>query len=279
LPHKNGDPMAPAVPGTSAPRLQEFLTTLQWDEEDLNRQRVQKLIAEATWGDGVLVRDETGFPKPGKASVGVARPYAGTLGQVGNCQIAVTCCYPDRQAGWPVAVPLSLPRTWATAPERRQQARVPAHGPLQTKPEIALQLLAQARAWGGLQRCVVADADDRDHPHGLAGLEGRHERYVVGVRADFRVRVGRAAASPVPRADRLLQALPRWQWRPRRWRHGATGWRRKTCVAVRCWRVTSEGKRHVGWLRGERATRGQPQERQYGWSHLPVAATLEELAG
>jgi SRSO17 transposase len=279
LPNKNCDTMAEAVPGTSAQRLQEFLTNMQWDEEDLNRQRVQKMVAEATLGDGVLVLDDTGFPKQGKASVGVARQYSGTLGKVGNCQIAVTCCYTDPQAAWPVSVQLYLPKSWADDPARRQQARVPTHVPFQTKPEIALQLLDQARAWGVPHCGVVADADYGDNPHFLAGLEARQERYVVGVRADFRVSLGRAAASPVQRADRLLQALPRWQWRTIRWRHGTKGWLRKKFVAVRCWRDSSEGKRHVGWLLGERATRGQPEERKYCWSNLPAAATVEELAG
>ena len=73
LPTKNGDTMAEAVPGTREQRLQELLTTMQWDEQDLNRQRVAKMIAEATVGHGVLRFDETGFAKQGKASVGVAR--------------------------------------------------------------------------------------------------------------------------------------------------------------------------------------------------------------
>jgi SRSO17 transposase len=130
------------VPGTSEQRLQEFLTNMQWDEEDLNRQLVDKMIAEATLGDGVLVLDDTGLPKQGKASVGVARQYSGTLGKVGNCQLAVTCCYTDLQATWPVAVRLYLPRVWAEDTERRQNARVPPELPFQTKPEIALTLPA-----------------------------------------------------------------------------------------------------------------------------------------
>jgi SRSO17 transposase len=73
LPNKNCDTIAQAVPGTSEQRLQEFLTNLQWDEADLNRQRVRKMSAEATTDDGVLVFDDTGFPKQGKVSVGVAR--------------------------------------------------------------------------------------------------------------------------------------------------------------------------------------------------------------
>jgi SRSO17 transposase len=279
LPNKNCDTIAQAVPGTSEQRLQEFLTNMQWDEDDLNGQRVHKMVVEATLGDGVLVLDDTGFPKQGKASVGVARQYSGTLGKVGNCQLAVTCCYTDPQATWPVGARLYLPKPWAEDPERRRKARVPSEVPFQTKPEIALTLLDQARAWGVPHRGVVADADYGDNPHFLAGLEARQERYVVGVRADFRVSHQRQATTPSQRIDQLLQALPRWQWRTIRWRQGTKGWLRKKFVAVRCWRVTTEGRRHVGWLLGERATRGQPEERKYYWSNLPASATVEELAG
>ena len=279
LPNKNGDTIAQAVPETSAQRLQEFLTKMQGDEEDLHRQRVQKMIAEARRGDGVLILDDTGFPKQGTASVGVERQYSGTLGKVGNCQGAVTCCYTAPQATWPVAIRLYLPKTWAHDPERRQQARVPAEVPFQTKPEIALALLDQARAWGVPHRGVVADADDGDNPHFLAGLEARQEPYVVGVRTDFAVSLGRVATSRVWRADERLETVPRGQWRVIRWRKGTKGWLRKKFVAIRGWRVTSDGQRHEGWLLGERATRGQPEERKYFWSNLPAESTLEELAG
>jgi len=183
--HTNCDTLAAAVPGTSEQRLQEFLTNMQWDEEDLNRQRVHKMIAEATSGRGGLIFDDTGFAKQGKHSVGVARQYSGPLGKVGNCQVAVTCCYSDPQATWPVAVRLYLPREWTEEPERCQRARVPAAVTFQTKPQIALTLLDQARAWGVPHRCVVADADYGDNPAFLAGLEARRERYVVAVRTDF----------------------------------------------------------------------------------------------
>lgn len=227
LPNKNCDTIAQAVPGTSEQRLQEVLTNMQWDEEDLNRQRVQKLTAEATLGDGVLVLDDTGFAKQGKASVGVARQDSGTLGNVGNCQLAVTCCDTDPHATWPVTMRLSLPKAWADDPERRRKARIPDEVSFQTKPAIALALRDQARAWRAPHHCVVADADDGDNPHFLAGLEARRERYVVGGRADFRVSLQRQATRPVHRADRLLQALPRWQWRTIRWRQGTKGWRPK----------------------------------------------------
>src|SRR5829696_4165931 len=145
-PNKNCDTIAQVVPGTSEQSLQGLLTAMRWDEDDLNQQRVQILRALPTEGDAALLFDDTGFAKQGKASVGVARQYSGTLGKVGNCQVAVTCCYSDPQASWPVAVRLSLPEAWTAELER-------------LKPEIALSLLDQARAWGVPHRCVVADAD------------------------------------------------------------------------------------------------------------------------
>jgi len=209
----------------------------------------------------------------------VARQYAGTLGQVGTGQSAVTWGDTDPPATWPMAGRLSLPKDWAKDADRRGPARVPAEVPFQTTPEIALGRLDQARAWGVPRRCVVAEADSGDNPPCLPGLEARQAGSVVGVRTDVRVSVGRAASSPVLRAEALLHSVPRWPWRPIRWRQGTTGWRRKQWVVVRCWRVTSDGQWHVGWLLGERATRGPPEERQYLWSNLPASAPLEELAG
>jgi SRSO17 transposase len=277
LPNKNCDTIAQAVPGTSEQRLQEFLTNMQWDHDDLNRQRVEKLIAEATIGKGALLLDDTGFAKQGKASVGVARQYSGTLGKVGNCQVAVTCCYSDAQASWPVAIRLYLPKAWADDPARLRRARVPEDVTFQTKPQLALALLDQARAWGVPHRCVVADADYGDNPNFLAGLEARHEGYVVAVRGDFEVRLKRRGSPPVQRADQVLAAWPRRQWCTLRWRHGTKGWLRKKFVALRGWRMTSERQARIGWLLGERAARGQPEERKYYWSNLPASATLEEL--
>src|SRR3989442_3524535 len=125
LPNRSCDAMAEAVPGTSEQRLQEFLTHMQWDEHDLNRQRVAKMIAEATVGHGVLLFDDTGFAKQGKASVGVARQYSGTLGKVGNCQVAVTCCYSDLQPRWPLSGRFYLPPAWTENPAALCRARGP----------------------------------------------------------------------------------------------------------------------------------------------------------
>jgi SRSO17 transposase len=275
LPNKNCDTLAQAVPGTSEQRLQGFLTTMAWDEEDLNRQQVQLMVRSATLGDGVLLLDDTGFAKQGKASVGVARQYSGTLGKVGNCQVAVTCCYSDPRSTWPVGVRLYLPESWTQDPERCRKAGIPSEVSFQTKPEIALALLDQARAWEVPYCCVVADADYGDNPNFLAGLEERGEAYVVGVRADFRVRQQKRGAGQ--RADGVLAAVPRRQWRTICWREGSKGWLRKKFFALRCWRRSGDGSMKEGWLLGERPARGQQGERKFYWSNLPPTTPLEKL--
>jgi SRSO17 transposase len=267
-PNKNCDTIAQAVPGTSEQRLQGLLTAMAWDEDDLNRQRVERLLTLPTEGDGVLIFDDTGFAKQGKASVGVARQYSGTLGKVGNCQVAVNCHYAERTIAWPVATRLYLPKDWAGDDDRRRKAKVPEDVTFRTKPEIALVLLDQANAWGVRHACVTADADYGDNPNFLAGLERRRERYVVAVRADFAVARSRRGDESSQRADAVLAALPDASWRVLRWREGSRDWLRGRFVALRCWRVTSDGRRHIGWLVGEREAPGQPERRKYYWSNL-----------
>src|SRR5436853_7726498 len=69
-PNKNCDTLAQVVPGTSQQQLQGLLTAMAWDHDDLNRQRVQRLLSLPTEGDGVLIFDDTGFAKQGQHSVG-----------------------------------------------------------------------------------------------------------------------------------------------------------------------------------------------------------------
>src|SRR3954468_9121235 len=186
-PNKNCDTIAQVVPGTSEQSLQGLLTAMRWDEDDLNQQRVQILRALPTEGDAALIFDDTGFAKQGKASVGVARQYSGTLGKVGNCQVTVNCHYAERTIAWPVATRLYLPKEWAYDEARREKAKVPEDVEFQTKPEIALDLLDRADSWGVRYACVVADADYGDNPNFLEGLEKRTKRYVAAVRKDFKV--------------------------------------------------------------------------------------------
>ena len=97
-PNKNCDTLAQVVPDTSEQSLQGLLTSMRWDEQALNNQRVAGLHALKTEGDGVLIIDDMGFPKQGKDSVGVARQYSGALGKVDNCQVTVNLTYAGARA-------------------------------------------------------------------------------------------------------------------------------------------------------------------------------------
>jgi SRSO17 transposase len=173
--HKNCDTLAQVVPGTSQQRLPNLLTGLDWDQDDLNDQRVRTLRQLPSEGDAVLVFDDTGFAKQGKCSVGVQRQYSGTLGKTGNCQVTGNCHYAERTLAWPLATRLYLPKEWALDPDRRAKAKVPAEVAFQTKSPIALDLRDRARRLGVRHAAVTADGDYGDNPNFLAGLELRRE--------------------------------------------------------------------------------------------------------
>jgi SRSO17 transposase len=273
LPEKNCETIAGNVPGTSEQRLQGLLTTMAWDHDDLNRQRVELMTQLPTEGDGVLIFDDTGFAKQGKYSVGVTRQYSGTLGKTGNCQVTVNCHYAERTIAWPVATQLYLPKDWAHDPARRKTAQVPEAITFQTKPQIALDLLDQAKAWGVRWACVTADADYGDNPNFLDGLEKRRQRYVAAVRCDFTVALSRQGGA-AQRADILIGSQAARSWRTVAWREGSRGWLRGRFVAVRCWRIRSSGHRRAGWLIGEQTADGQWK---YSWSNFGAHATLARL--
>jgi SRSO17 transposase len=273
LPNKTCQTIADNVPGPSEQRLQGLLTAMAWDHDALNRQRVQRMLELPSERDGVLIFDDTGFAKQGKASVGVARQYSGTLGKVGNCPVTVNCHYAERTLAWPVASRLYLHEEWASDPARRETAQVPKEIVFQTKPQIAWDLLDQAKSWGLRWACVVTDADYGDNPNFLDGLEKRRQRYVNAVRGDFAVSRSRHGGL-AQRADAMIAALPARSWRTVAWREGSQGWLRGRFVAVRAGRIRSSGHRRAGWLIAEQTTDGK---RKYSWSNLGEHVTLERL--
>jgi SRSO17 transposase len=141
-------------------------------------QSLLHLVAQAPWCDQAMLArvreqvlpsvtreepiqawiiDDTGFPKKGDHSVGVARQYCGQLGKLANCQVAVSLSVATHQASLPIAYRLYLPKDWIDDPSRRAKARVPADITFQTKPEIALQQSRQALADGVPPAVVLMD--------------------------------------------------------------------------------------------------------------------------
>jgi SRSO17 transposase len=102
--------------------------------------------------------DDTGFPKQGKHSVGVARQYCGQIGKHDNCQAAVSLSVSTWSASLPIAWRLYLPEAWTQNPERCRQAVVPEEIEFQTKPEIALEQIRQAVEQKVPTGIILADA-------------------------------------------------------------------------------------------------------------------------
>ena len=153
--------LAPTRVRSEHQRLHHFVADAAWlDEAVLAAVRdyvLARVVARAGAAEALLI-DDTGFPKQGTHSVGVARQYCGQLGKQDNCQVAVSVSLANEQYSLPLAYRLYLPKEWAGDAKRRAQAKVPATVTFATKPAIALQLLEQLQAVQGLPKVVVVDA-------------------------------------------------------------------------------------------------------------------------
>ena len=187
-------------------------------------QSLLHLVAQAPWSDqAVLTRvrervlpsitrdepvqawiiDDTGFPKKGSHSVGVARQYCGQLGKQDNCQVAVSLSVATHQGSLPVAYRLYLPKDWAADPVRRTIAGVPDDIRFQTKPEIAVQQMHQALAAGVPPGVALADPAYGNDSNFRAGITGLGLPYAVGIMPSTAVwRPGEAPLPPAPYSGR-----------------------------------------------------------------------------
>ncbi len=304
LDRKNCDTIAAALAGTSTERLQHLLTDADWDSVELDGARVRSLSARSPKG-GLLVLDDTSFPKQGKASVGVARQYCGAVGKRANCQVMVSAEFvaeepeSSRPLHWPVCARLYLPEGWATDPERRERAHVPDEVSFRSKPQIALSLVDLSREWEVPFEVVVADSGYGKNPSFLRGLEQRELAYVCAVESTFGVRLPeevRAAKeagappyggrgqppkerpAPLYTAEEVIDSVPEEAWRTVLWREGTKGTLSKQMVALRMHRATGSDRHSTdhervltaaqGWLIAERPLSGAPSEGKEGEEEL-----------
>ncbi len=171
-------------------------------------QSLHHIVAEAAWSDAAMLRevrrlvlpamtrrhslagwivDDTGFPKKGTHSVGVARQYCGQLGKQENCRVAVSLSLATEQASLPVTYRLYLPEPWTQDPARRKKTGVPKEIRFQTKNEIALSQIRSLVEEEVPRAPVLADAA-YGNDHGFrAELEKLKLQYVVGVQSSTTV--------------------------------------------------------------------------------------------
>jgi SRSO17 transposase len=245
--------------------------------------------------------DDTGFPKKGTHSVGVARQYCGQLGKQDNCRVAVSVSLSTEEASIPAAYQLYLPETWANDKERRKQAGVPQGIIFQTKPDIALTQIRSLVSEDVPRGVVLADAaygNDNGFREGLVSLE---LSYAVGIQSSTTLwPPGMVPLPPQPkgkmgRPPRLLRRDEKHQpltakelalclsaadLRKVSWREGTRGMMRSRFAAVRVrvahrdyWRNEPHPEQ---WLLIEwPATEKEPTK--YWLSNLPAAIALRKL--
>ena len=145
-PRKTGWMRAEAAGDPGPWRQQAILGRGRWDADalrDVVREYAQETLSD---GDAVLVIDETGFLKQGKASCGVARQYTGSAGKITNCQIGVFASYVSRHGHAFIDRALYLPKEWTDDRRRLKAAHAPNNVEFATKPQIARRMITRAIA-------------------------------------------------------------------------------------------------------------------------------------
>lgn len=304
---KSVEPMAarvaPAEVSAKHQSLHHFVAKAPWSETDVlaSVRSFVLPIMEKTAPIRAWIIDDTGMPKKGKHSVGVARQYCGELGKQDNCQVAVTLSLASDSASLPIALRLYLPQMWASDGDLRKKTGIPDEIVFQTKPQIALDQIRQAIADGVPQGVVLADAGYGNDTAFRNSLSALGLAYVVGVQGSTAVWApGTAPLAPrqwsgqgrptklLRRDDKdkpiklsqLAKGLSRKSWKTVRWRQGSAGdlTGRFACVRIRpshrdYWRAEPwpEEWLLIEWPEGEDAPT------KYWLSTLPADTPIAKL--
>jgi SRSO17 transposase len=283
--------------------LHHFVAKADWSDDALLsavRDHVLPIIEQRGRIRGWMI-DDTGIPKKGIHSVGVARQYCGQLGKQDSCQVAVTLSLAADHASLPIAHRLYLPQTWANDPARRTRAGVPDDVAFQTKPQIALAQISAAVAAGLPTATVLTDAGYGIDTAFRDGITELGLTYVVGIQSHTslwppgteplppRPWSGRgrhtslvrrdAEHAPMP-AKTLAASLPKRAWRRLTWREGSNTTLAGRFAAVRVRPAHRDYNRPTPrpeeWLLIE-WPKGEPEPTKYWLSTLPPTTTRRAL--
>lgn len=304
---KSVEPMAARLAPGNVRRMHQSLHHLvadaPWSDEDVLR-HVRTAVMPAMQKHGEIVCwivDDTGFPKKGTHSVGVARQYCGQVGKQDNCRVAVSLSVATWSSSLPIAYRLYLPEAWTNDKKRRQEAGIPEAVKFQTKSQIALEQVHQAVAEEVPRGVLVADAGYGNDGQFRSEVKELGLDYVVGVQSSITVwKPGTQPLPPLPRkqmgrpprllrrdkdhqpvsAKQLALSLPADAWTTVTWRQGARHKLRSRFAAVRIrparrdyWQAEPHAEQ---WLLMEWPN-GESEPTKYWLSTLPASTKPKEL--
>ena len=221
-PRKTGWMRAEAAGDGGPWRQQALLGRGRWDADAL-RDIVRDYVIEHLGDeDAVLVIDETGFLKQGRASCGVGRQYTGSAGKITNCQIGVFASYVSNKGHAFIDRALYLPKAWMSDPVRLKAAYVPEMVYFATKPRLAVGMVTRAITAGVPFAWLAADS-----VYGVGELEAALRRagkgYVLGVNANHWFGSWNAETFVAGEAKDIAAALPAAFWKRLSAGHGTKG--------------------------------------------------------
>ncbi|GAA1574297.1 IS701 family transposase [Dactylosporangium maewongense] len=220
LERRNGWTLAEEAGHGSPDGLQGMLCSPAWDRDGV-RDDVRACVIEAIGApDGVLIADETGFVKKGRASAGVQRQYSGTAGKVENCQLGTFLAYASGRGRALIDRELYLPKSWTDDPARCARAAVPEDVVFATKPEQARAMLERAVVAGVPFAWFTADEAYGQNPGLRTWLEGQDIAYVMATRCDHEVPSGLRTTTSV---QELVGRIRAGAWRRMSCGDGAHG--------------------------------------------------------
>jgi SRSO17 transposase len=180
---KSIEPMAARLEDGDEQCLQQFVNQSPWNPVPVRRALAGRMSSELV--PEAWVVDDTGFPKFGKMSVGVARQYSGALGKVGNCQIGVSVNACSDEASCPLDWRLFIPKEWDEDGrfnrDRRKKAHLPADVHHTEKWRLALEMIDELRSWGLQPPVILGDAAYGDITEFRCGLEARGLSYALDI--------------------------------------------------------------------------------------------------
>lgn len=188
IPRKNGWQIAEHGRQSQPFGIQRLLSHATWNQDGL-RDDTRALVREALWPCDspqagpfpVLVIDESGFPKRGKHSAGVALQYCGITGRVENCQVGVFLSYATALGHALIDRELYMPEDWCADPSRRQMAHLPETLRFRTKPELGQAMVQRAQMAGLLFHWVTADTVYGHSPDLRQWLEKQGHAFALAV--------------------------------------------------------------------------------------------------